>query len=214
MPSKWERYAAWGGVAFVVLGLLGAFLPGSPPQPNASAAKVAKFLSDHAGALKAGQVIFLFGIVAGVWWFGSLFRRLADAEGAQPRLALLAAIGFTWAIVFIAVGGGVLTAMALRRNEIGAGVLPLFAISNILISTSAIGVLVLVSAVGALVVRANVFPAWVAWLSWLVGIVEIVAAFSTASLASFPFVFGFIGFILWFAWTLVISWFLAKPAQS
>ena len=50
--SKWERWSALGGVLFVIMILVGAFLPGSPPKTSDSASKIAKFIADKPDELR------------------------------------------------------------------------------------------------------------------------------------------------------------------
>ena len=84
--------AAIAGVAFVVLDVAGAFLPGAPPASDASAAKIAAYFHDHSGAIKAQLLLGGLGIAALMWWFGALWRMLSRAEGERPRLAIVAAV--------------------------------------------------------------------------------------------------------------------------
>ena len=51
--AKWAKYAAFGGPVFVVLSLLWALRPGTSPSSYAKADKVAKYFSDHRGAVKS-----------------------------------------------------------------------------------------------------------------------------------------------------------------
>jgi hypothetical protein len=50
--TKWEQYGALAGVVFVVLVLLGAFIPGSPPAPDDSAREIHEFFVDNDDGLK------------------------------------------------------------------------------------------------------------------------------------------------------------------
>jgi hypothetical protein len=43
--SKWERYAALGGIWFVVLSVISAFLPGTPPKTDDSLVKIANYFA-------------------------------------------------------------------------------------------------------------------------------------------------------------------------
>jgi hypothetical protein len=55
--AKWERYAALGGIWFVVLSVVSAFLPGAPPSTSDSVEKIAKYFSDHAGAIEVATLL-------------------------------------------------------------------------------------------------------------------------------------------------------------
>ena len=69
--SKWERYAALGGIWFVVLSVISAFLPGAPPSTSDSVGKIVKYFSDHAGTIEVATLLAGLGIVGLFWWFGS-----------------------------------------------------------------------------------------------------------------------------------------------
>ena len=73
--SKWEKYAALGGVAFVVLNVVGTAFTGAPPDPS-KPEKVTKWFSDHTGAIEVSQFLGVLSVIAILWWFGSLWRRM------------------------------------------------------------------------------------------------------------------------------------------
>jgi hypothetical protein len=214
MSSKWERYAAVGGVWFVVLGLVAAFLPGAPPAPDDPLDKVTKFFADHDGAIRAGHVLFLFGSLGLIWWFGSLFRRMALAEEGHARLAVVAALGFLWSGIFFLASSAVLATTSLRASALGDSVYSWFALSNVLGSSSMIGLAILTGSVSALVWRVGMFPRWSAYLGSLVALLTVVGTFGAGTDAPFPFYVGFVGFLLWDVWILVVSWFLWRPATT
>src|SRR5262249_62303896 len=90
---KWERIGAAAGVLFVILVLIGSFLPGeSPPAVDDSARDIARYFHGHSGAIQAGAVIAGLGAIALLWFLGSLWSRLRRPEGTR-RLAAIAAGG-------------------------------------------------------------------------------------------------------------------------
>jgi hypothetical protein len=82
--SKWERWSALGGLAFVVLTVASALLPGSPPKASDSSAKIADFISDK-GDECAGRPIGGLAFLR-LRWAGACgtMRR----ERRRPRLAI------------------------------------------------------------------------------------------------------------------------------
>ena len=68
-----ERSAGYSGIAFILLVLVGAFLPGTPPTPDAPASDVAMFLDTHRSTwLFAGWLGF--PAAAFFLWFIVQFR--------------------------------------------------------------------------------------------------------------------------------------------
>ena len=76
----WERYGASGGVWFVVMVVIGGILAGSPPGRSDSPADIAKYDTDNDSGLQIGAFLGALGVIGLVWWFGTLWRSMADAE--------------------------------------------------------------------------------------------------------------------------------------
>ena len=156
--AKWEKYAALGGVAFVVLSVVGTFIAGSPPAADDSATEIAEWFSDNAGAIQAGQFLNGLGLIALIWWAGSLFRKMARAEAGRPRLSVVAIVGFVFGGVFALVSGAILSATALRIDEIGEGAEVFYVLACVLLSTSAFGLIAALAAINALSLRTKMLP--------------------------------------------------------
>jgi hypothetical protein len=213
--NTWQRYAALGGIWFVVLSLFGTFLPGAPPSPTDSGAKLFDYFNDHAGGIQAAQFLAGLGLIGLLWWFGSLWRRMATAEAERPRLAVVALAGLAFAGVFALVSGAVASLAAMRINELGPGGAKVFySLSTVLISTSAFGLVVHISAVSALSYRTKFLPQWIMIVGWLAALGFLIASAGAASDAS---AFGFIGlfsFLLWCVWIIGISIVMYSDAPA
>src|SRR6478672_6749597 len=118
--SKWERYAALGGIWFVVLSVISAFLPGAPPSTDDSAEKIAKYFSDHAGAIQAAQLLAGLGIIGLLWWFGSLWRLMVTAEDGRPRMAVVALGGLAMGAALALASGAMTSTVAMQHVQVGA----------------------------------------------------------------------------------------------
>ena len=114
--ARWERIAALGGFAFVALNVVGTFLPGAPPSPD-NADDIAKFFTDHTGAIQVGQVLGGIGAIGLIWWLGSLWRIMSRAECERPRMALVAAASLGVAGGLALLSGAILSATALRISR-------------------------------------------------------------------------------------------------
>src|SRR5262249_55220165 len=109
--SKWERWGALGGILFVVMVVVSAFLPGSPPKLTDSTADMVKFVADKDDQLRLAGYLSAWATVPFFWFFGSLWRLLRRAEGGEPRLTVMAALGGGFAAVIGALGGVMLATL-------------------------------------------------------------------------------------------------------
>ena len=174
--SRWERYAAVGGVVFVVLNIIGALLPGAPPAADDSAAKITEYFRDHTGAIEAAQVFLGVGTIGLVWWFGSLWRMMVRAEDGRPRMAIVALLGLAAAAGLVLLSGALTSATALRIDDVGGGSRFFYVLAGVVIATAGFGI--------------------VAFLGATLGSVSDNAAF---------LVLGFVSFLLWCVWIIGVS---------
>jgi hypothetical protein len=212
--AKWEKYAALGGVAFVVLSVVGTFIAGAPPASDDSAAEIAEWFVDNPGAIQTSQFLNGLALIALVWWAGSLFRRMSRAEEGRPRLSVVAIIGFVFAGVFALVSGAVMSATALRIDEIGDSAQVFYALSMVLLSTSAFGLVAALAAVSALSLRTKMLPQWLTYVGWLVALLMLVGSIGSATDEAAISFFGFAGFFVWSIWILGVSYELWKRPAS
>ena len=161
--SKWARYAAIGGVAFVVLNIVGATLSGSPPSGNDSATKIAKYYVDKGDGLKAALWLGGLASVGLVWWFGSLWRRMSRAEGGAHRLSVVSLIGLGLGGALFLASAAVNAAIALRASDVGEGARVFYTLSLVLLAGSGFGLAIHLLATNALALRSMMLPTWPGW---------------------------------------------------
>jgi hypothetical protein len=212
--AKWEKYAALGGVAFVVLAVVGTFIAGSPPAADDSAAEITEWFVDNPGAIQTSQFLNGLGLVALIWWAGSLFRKMNRAEGGRPRLSVVAIAGFVFAGACAMVSGAVMSATALRIDELGDAQV-FYTLSMVLLATSAFGLVAALGAISALSMRTRMLPQWLTYLGLLVALLFLVGSIASATdEAAFGF-FGFAGFLVWCIWILGVSFEMwTKPTSA
>ena len=208
--AKWEKYAALGGVAFVVLSVVGTFIAGSPPAADDSATEIAEWFSDNSGAIQAAQFINGLGLIALTWWAGSLFRKLARAEDGRPRLSVVAIVGLIFGGVFAMAAGAIQSATALRIDELGEGSQIFYSLSIVCISTAGFGIVTSLGAINALSLRTKVFPQWITYIGLLAAVLMLIGTIGTASDSGAFLVFGILGFLVWSIWILGVSYELWK----
>ena len=86
-----ERSLALAGIVAVVVILISAFLPGSPPKPDDSVAKIADFLVDKSDQIRWAGFVGVLGSIVLLGWLGAVWRLMRRAEGGTPLLVVGAA---------------------------------------------------------------------------------------------------------------------------
>jgi hypothetical protein len=211
--AKWERFAALGGFVFVVLNVIGGFLPGSPPAIDDSSQKITAYFKDHTGAIKVSQMLAGIGTIGLLWWFGSLWRMMCRAENERPRLAIVAAISLG-AGGALAMMSGLFTAeTAIYIDTIGDAK-SLFTLAMVTISGAGFFVVAFLSAVCALNFRTKMMPMWTSYLGWLAAAGFLASTGGSASGRSMFGVLGFGSFLVWCIWILVVSSFMWRGASA
>lgn len=203
--SKFERLSLLGGVVFVVLTVLGALLPGQPPDPSASAGEIVDYLSGNSGAIGAGSYMGGIGALFLLFWAGSLWRAMSRAEDGNPRLAVVAALGLVLGGAMATVTAALLSAISFQADQLGDQVTVYWAILITVQVSTFIGLAVQTAAVAALGIRTNFIPAWLAWASAAVAILGVIGLLAVANDADGWLGFGFVTFLLWSAWILCIT---------
>ena len=97
MKLRSERTGAAAGVLFVLLLAAAAILGGSPPAADAPSPEVREYLADYRKELEAGVWLLGAGSAALLWWFGSLWVRMTEAERGAQGLAIVALTGLVLA---------------------------------------------------------------------------------------------------------------------
>jgi hypothetical protein len=204
--SKWARYAAIGGVAFVVLNIVGAILSGSPPSGNDSATKIANYYVDKGDGLKAALWLGGIASVGLVWWFGSLWRRMSRAEGGAHRLSVVSLLGLGLGGALFLASAAVNAAIALRASDVGEGARVFYTLSLVLLAGSGFGLAIHLLATNALALRSKMLPTWLGWLGLVAGLAFLLAGvLGSATDNASGLMAGFVGFIGFSVWVLGVS---------
>jgi len=213
--TTWERYGALGGILFIIVTLVGAFLPGSPPMTSDSVREMAKFVVDKGDEIRIAGYLGAVAVIPFFWFLGSLWRLLRRGEGGSPFLAVMAALGGAFASVVGALGGIVLAVLPLTRSSLTAGSLrTLYILATDIAFTALFGIATLTLSASVVFIRSHVMPAWLGYLGILTGIVALIGAGATVSTNDTLFTFGFIGFLLATLWLLILSIFMLRGSQE
>jgi hypothetical protein len=214
--STWERYAALGGIWFVVLSVISAFLPGAPPSASDSVVKIAKYFSDHSGAIEVATLLAGLGIPGLLWWFGSVWRLMADAEGGRPRMAVVALAGLATAAALALASGAISSTVALRHVDVGGAAKFFYVLTVVMIAMAGFGLVAHIAAVTSLSYRKKIFAPWINIIGWIAALLFLIGTIGVASDASAFVVIGLAAFLVWSLWIVVISLDIWKrvPAAS
>jgi hypothetical protein len=213
--SRSERFGALGGVVFVVLDVTIAVLGGEPPATGAGRSEVASYYAEKGAVVEAGLWLFGLASVALIWWFGSLWRRMARSEEGTARLAVVSLVGLTLAGALSLASSSVSAALSLRVDDAGDGLLIFHTLAVVLLAASGFGVAAHLLATSVLGARTGTLSWWVVG----VGVVSAVGFLGSAVLSAtgsgdVSSAIGFAGFALWCAWILGVSYRMWTDSPS
>ena len=208
----WARIAAAGGIFYVVLTTLGNDVlghGGETPSLTASAAQIGAYVSTHppTALTWAALYIELLGILAFVFFLGSLWSVLRRAEGERGPFS---AIAFGAGLVSVGVKIASLPAViaAFYRGQEGmdpqlaAALIDMNEVSFVL--TWAIDA-VLLAATAVVVLHTGALPRWLGWSAAVLSPALLVGvAFATS--------FGFVPYGLTMVWIVATSIVLIRRA--
>ncbi len=213
--KKWEKFAALGGVAFVVLNIAGSIAQGAPPASGDTNDEVLAWFVDKESGIKLMGFLGALSIIGLLWWFGSLWRRMAAAEGGNHRLSVVALVGLGGSGVLFATSTALLSAVAIQVDEIGADQARfLFVFSMTLLAMAGAFLVAHLGAVNALALRSSLLPKWVSAVGLLSAALFLVSTLGATTDTDAVMFFGFIGFLVWAVWILAVSAHLWRTAGA
>lgn len=188
-----DRMAPLTGMAFLALLIASFIVGGAPPEVGDPPRTVVAFWRDHENAQIVAALLGGAAAVFLVWFGGVVQTRLRGSERGSGRLATTAFGGF----VLAAAGGLALSGLqftaAHTAGKVPAAVTQTLSVLNkdffLLLDG---GVVIVVFATAAAILRGGALPRWFGYLSLVVGVAFVTPAFVVA----FP-AFG--------AWMVVLS---------
>ena len=208
--KKIEKWAALSGAVFVILGVVGAFLAGSPPKVSDSDEKIKQFVLDNQDALKCSVYLAGLGLVFFLFFLGIVWTRLHRAEGGPGRLAGTSAMAGVAAIAMAGAGFGISAYGYLHPAESALT----YRLSTVVFGMLAFAALVFVEAASIVIIRTKFLPAWLGWLGMLSALLWLVGGAAVVTEDDTIFVFGFVAFLVWALWILIFSVSLFRTSDS
>jgi hypothetical protein len=211
-----DRSLALAGIVFVALTLAAALLPGSPPKPDDSAAKIVRFVVDKGDELRWAGFVGALGAIVLLGWLGAVWRLMRRAEGGAPRLAVGAALGAALAAALFTVAGVMMSTVAIvGPAQIGPqGTRFFYLFFNGLGAAGTVALALFVGAFSIVIIESSVLPRVMGWLGALLAIDLLAAGGGIASTRNLFFVLALIGFAGLALWTIVISVMMYRAAGS
>ena len=172
-PSPLARWAALGGVLYVVLFVIGTILLYSgAPDSGSSPAKIIAYYSkaSHRDRINFGWVIGGLGVFFFLWFLGALRRwvqRLEEGDGFFTGLATIGGVVYaTLAFAALAINAGVRTMSDdTFHHTVYPGLLHAADdASYILHATGGAGAATMIIATSVAAMRAGAWPKWAGWL--------------------------------------------------
>ncbi len=202
------RWAALGGVAYVVLFIAGIVIKDiDAPEFDAPPAEVIAFYGDSGNRdqIALGYGLVLLGVFSFLWFLGAV-REFMRRIGADPLLTNVATIGgavyASLTLTGIALEAGIETMSddTFRDQVFPELIHAARDAGYVLHASGGVGAAALIIAVSLAALRAGLVPGWAGWLGVVVGILALGSVF-------------FIPMILIALWVLVASMLLFRAAS-
>ena len=215
MSSKWERWIPLSGVAFVVLFLVGYFLPGDPPSIQASGDQWAAWFNAHHRTILMGLLLVTAGFAAFISFVSVLAATLRRA--GEDRLAAVVFGGAMATISFAAVAVTAQAAAAYRiRSEFRPLTKAFVELSYVAQTIVGVPISVLMGGAAVAALRSGVLPAWYGGASAVAALVMFTSAgaLSYKGFYSPDGAYAYISLIVFLVWTLLTAALLTRLAAG
>ena len=171
------RWGGFAGLAFVVLALLGRFLPGNPPAVDDSQSTITAWLSDNRGMILTSALMWA---AAGglVIWFASAFAEAIRErdERSDVHLALLAGSVLVGGAIFVNAALTGATAFGIDGRDAGLTV-AMFQTTAVMTTMIGFAAALPLAAAGFGVMRTHLMPNWLGYLALLAAVVSFAGSF-------------------------------------
>lgn len=212
--KKWAKWAALGGVGFVILNVIGVIMMGSPPMADDTNEEVYEYFIDKESGIRTSVFLGALSLILLLWWFGTLWRRMAQAETNQNRLSVLSLIGLGGSGALWGVNSVIVSAVAMRAPELGPDPTRFFfVLSNTALAFGGAFLVVHLLSTNVLALRTGFLPKWNAMLGFVPAALFLVSTYGTMSDGDLPMITGGLGFATWMIWLLATSFHMWKTAE-
>jgi hypothetical protein len=177
------RWGGLAGLAFVVLALLGRFLPGNPPTVAESESAITTWLTDNRGMTLTSAL--MWAAAAGlVIWFASAFAEAMRErdERSDVHLALLAGSVLVGGAIFVNAALTAATAFGIDGRDAGLTMM-MYEATAVMTTMIGFAAALPLAAAGIGVLRTRLMPNWLGYLALLAAVVSFAGAFGVFATA-------------------------------
>jgi uncharacterized protein DUF4386 len=171
------RWGGFAGLAFVVLALLGRFLPGNPPTVDDSQSTITSWLADNRTSILTASLCW--AAAAGlVIWFASAFAEAMREryERTDVHLALLAGSVLVGGAIFVNAALTAATAFGISGRDAGLTMM-MYQVTAVMTTMIGFAATLPLAAAGFGVLRTRLMPNWLGYLGLLAAVVTFIGAF-------------------------------------
>ena len=213
--ASWNGASLAAAIGFLALDIAGAFTgPGHAPQPGPGDHKLVAFYALHHAAVFTSVTFFALSVVAFLYFVGSLWNVLREAEGssALATMSLGGAVALMAAyVVQLALLAG--TAQAALNGLQPDVVAALRETSTMVSNLSDILMGVFIAAASVVMLRSHLLPRWIGWVGVISGLCYVASLGQIFSADSQLGTAEFVGFVLLIVWTLATSIMLYRRSR-
>ncbi|MET9317504.1 DUF4386 family protein [Kribbella sp. NPDC003505] len=170
------RWGGFAGLAFVVLAMLGRFLPGTAPTVDDSDSTISSWLSDHRSMILLSSLMWAAAAGLVIWFAAAFAEAIRErAERSDVHLALLAGSVLVGGAIFVTAGLTAAAAFGISGRDAGI-TMALYELSAVMTTMIGIAAALPLAAAGIGVLRTRVMPNWLGYLALLAAVVSFLGA--------------------------------------
>lgn len=171
------RWGGFAGLAFVLLVLLGKFLPGNPPGVDESANEIKSFLTDGRTSMLVGALMWSAAAGLIIWFAAAFAEAMRERDDRSDiHMALLAGSVLVGGAIFVNAALTAATAYGVEGRD-AAMTHTLFQWSAVLTTMTGFAATLPLAAAGVGVLRTHLMPDWLGYLALLAAVVSFAGAF-------------------------------------
>ncbi|WP_433160646.1 hypothetical protein [Kribbella sp. CA-247076] len=183
------RWGGFAGLAFVVLALLGRFLPGNPPRVDESEGTITGFLGDARTSMLIGALMWAAAAGLIIWFAAAFAEAIRERdERSDVHLALLAGSVLVGSALFVDAGLTAATAFSIDGRGAAITVM-LYELTAVMTTMIGFAATLPLAAAGIGVLRTRLMPNWLGYLALLAAVVSFAGAFGVFATDG-PFIAG------------------------
>lgn len=171
------RWGGFAGLAFVVLALLGRFLPGNLPTVDESESSITAFVDDARTTMLVGSMMWAAAAGLIIWFAAAFAEAIRERdERSDVHLALLAGSVLVGGAIFVNASLTAATAYGIDGRDAATTVM-LYELTAVMTTMIGFAAALPLAAAGIGVLRTRMMPNWLGYLALLAAVVSFAGAF-------------------------------------